>query len=176
MIIVVPSVHHTGTKFVYRYLLADEKGWEFVTPNPDTTMAYYKPDGSPRTGDKGKVRIHIDPPLMHRIHAWMADFPSIVPLRHPRNVAQSWKNRFKSFAELGEQWRLLKEEVDKYNPYYLPLNDSELKNEFLKKIEIGLKIEVEYDWPVICEGANEFNLLTDEDEGLVKSWMADGFF
>ena len=176
MIIVVPSVHHTGTKFVYRYLLSDEKGWEFVVPNPDTKSAYLNADGTPRKGNKGKVRIHIDKPLMPRVHAWMKEFPSIVPLRHPRAVAQSWKNKQKDLRWLGEQWEFLKREVDSYDPYYLPLNDSELRNDYLNDINNELDIDVDYNWPVICKGADEFKELTNQDEELIYSWMFDGFF
>ena len=168
-IIVVASVHHTGTKFVYRYLLDDANGWNFVVPNPDTSQA----------GDHeaflGKVRIHIDEPLMPRAINWMKEFPTLVPLRHPRNVAISWKAREKSLDWLEKQWELLKTVVDTFEPCYLPLNDSPLKDEFLYAASTKLGVKFPHAWPIVCS-ENLMAELTDEEEQRVQRWMADGFF
>lgn len=102
----------------------------------------------------------------------------MVPLRHPRAVAQSWKNRNKSLEWLDVQWKLLKEEVDSYSPFYIPLNDSELKEEFLCRAEKGLGVRFLHDWPIVCPGVaveGDFPL-DEEDEVWIKSWMEDGFF
>ena len=160
MIILVPSVHHTGTKLVHNELL---KGWPQINQQDHTEHSC------------GRIRIHLDEPFLEDVKYWLQRVPAIVPLRHPRKVALGWKRRHKLLTRLGEQWKALKEIVDPYGPYYLPI-DHEDRDAWLKKIERGLGLKFVTDWPVVGSSAAPEEALTDQDEFLLDSWMKDGFF
>lgn len=160
MIILVPSVHHTGTKTVFNDML---KGWTVINqqdPNPP---------------DDGKIRIHIDKAFLEDLDYWLKRAKTIVPLRHPRSVAIGWKRRWKPLTLLDWQWNWLKENVDPYNPYYLPV-DQEDRDSWLLKINKGLGTDFKTDWPVIGHSEAPLRELEEKDEYLVRSWMEDGFF
>lgn len=159
MLIVVPSVHHTGTKTVFLDILKDLQ--------PEVNQQDYK-------RNEGKLRIHIDKPFLDDLHFWCARCPAIVPLRHPRKVAYGWKARAKPLWDLTEQWNWLKEEIDPYVPYYLPL-DSPERGHWLQEINRSLGTSFTTDWPMLghSEATTE---LDDKDEFLIQSWMEDGFF
>lgn len=159
MRILVPSVHHTGTKLVYDELL---EGFPVGEPKE-------------RSGELWvKVRIHLEKQFLDDLIWWLDRVPAIVPLRHPRTVAKGWKFRAKRLEVLGEQWQMLKEKVDPYDPFYLPI-DQDDRDKWLGRIGEELKWKFTTDWPVIgsCGQSADLN---DKDEGLVKSWMEDGFF
>lgn len=160
MLILVPSVHHTGTKLVYNELL---KGFPEINQQDHSDHVW------------GKIRIHIDEAFLEDLHWWLKRVPAIVPLLHPRKVAIGWKVRAKRREELGEQWKMLKEEIDPYGPYYLPI-DAEDRDKRLDKIGQGLSWTFVTDWPVIGRCDDSRPELDDKDEFLVKSWMEDGFF
>ncbi len=148
--IVVPSVHHTGTKFVYEELLND------LAP-----------------GER-KLRMHCEDRFREDLHMLCSMYPAIVPLRHPRTMAEGWKTRGKSLDELNRQWLVLEEEVDFYDPYYLPL-DSPDRDRYLTEINKALKLSMRTDWS--NKWSNGLTAILDkEDERKVKIAMSTGFF
>lgn len=160
MIIVVPSVHHTGTKLVFNDILRD-------------LVAFNQQDKTPR--DSGKLRIHIDAPFLEDLHYWCAKCSIIVPIKHPRDVAIGWKVRFKKLGELAQQWTWLKEEIAPYDPLYLPI-DLPDRDEWLDKVNLKLNLKLNTDWPVIGRCDDPRPELDESEKTLVNSWMADGFF
>jgi hypothetical protein len=162
--IVVASVHHTGTNFVWQHLL---KGMTQVGMN-------YDPSGRKRPPENGFVRIHCDTDQHGYLQWWLKQFPCIVPLRHPMAVAASWKAREKSLDNLAIQWKILKEKVDPYLPMYLPI-DSPDREQWLEQIRGFLNPELQTDWPVIMS-CNKSAELSDNDRQAVVEVMADGFF
>ncbi len=160
MIILVPSVHHTGTKLVFKDIL---RGLPEINQQDYTEH------------ETGKIRIHIDEPFLEDLHYWLKRVPAIVPLLHPRKVASGWKVRFKRREELGEQWNWLKTEIDPYDPYYLPI-DHEDRDRWLGRIGKALGLKLATGWPVIGKCEDKRFELDDKDEYLVNSWMDDGFF
>ena len=148
MTILVASVHHNGTKLVFDDILV---------------------------GVTDKVRIHLEPKFWAGLHIYAKGSDIIVPLRHPRIVAEGWKVRSKRREELGEQYRILKEEIDPYHPYYLPI-EHEDRDQWLHTIGICLGLNLTTDWPVIGKCEDVRSKLDDKDEYLLSSWMEDGFF
>ena len=162
MWILVSSVHHTGTKVIFQDVLKD-----LIAISQGNRDKYIPP---------GKLRIHMDPePFAKDIHHWAKKAEIIVPLRHPRSVAIGWKSREKRLDWLDAQWKFLKEKVDPYNPFYLPIDRPD-KDAWLRKINMALETDFTTDWPVIGQYSGEYAELDEKDERWVKTWMKDGFF
>ena len=148
--ILVASVHHTGTKLVYSWILEN-------------------------IDDLDKYRVHIEPKNLEELRELREVADIIVPLRHPMIVANGWKRRGKRLEELGTQWHMLKTDIAPYNPYYLPI-EHEDRDEWLTHIGQKLGVRLKTDWPIIgrtCAPAEE---LEEKDKALVLNWMKDGFF
>ncbi len=99
----------------------------------------------------------------------------VVPLRHPRIIARGWKSRAKSMEMLSYQWMMLKEIVDPYKPYYLPIENDD-RDEWLATFSKGIGRYVDDSWPVVGKSPEPKPDLNKEEEGFVASWMDDGFF
>lgn len=160
MRLLVASVHHTGTMLVFDDILA---GFPIIDPQDHSEHEW------------GKVQIHLEERFLEDLEWWLKRVPTIVPLRHPREVAIGWKVRAKRREELGEQWKLLKEVIDPYQPHYLPV-DSLNKDMWLQKIARVESLILATNWPVIGRCDDPRPELDDKDEFLVRSWMEDGFF
>ena len=157
--IVVASVHHTGTNFVWQHLL---KGMKQVGMGSD---------GAPKNSF---ARIHCDLSQHIFLERWLKKCPCIVPLRHPLTVAASWKARGKNLSNLAGQWQILKTEVDPYLPMYLPI-DSPEREQWLEPIRGFIDPKLQTDWPVVMS-CNKSAELTDDERASVFEVMADGFF
>ena len=147
-VILVASVHHTGTKLVYDGIL---------------------------TGIENKLRIHLEPRFHRDIQECLGLATIIVPLRHPRIVARGWKFRSKSLEMLGAQWTMLKEVIEPHWPCYLPI-ENEDRDDWLDKVILAIGRKVDTSWPVIGRSPEPKPDLSREEEELVASWMEDGFF
>ena len=162
--IVVASVHHTGTNFVWQHLLAGV---------PEVGMDYgrYSTYQPPKNGF---VRIHCDRAQHEYLQWWLNRCVCIVPLRHPISVAESWKARGKDLSELAGQWQILKNEVDPHDPMYLPVDSPERMN-WLDTISRHVNQELQTGWPVVMS-CHKSAQLTDDERASVLETMADGFF
>ncbi len=127
--LIFPTVQHTGSHFVVGLL-----GFDI-----NKAMSW-KHDG------KGEYYFdHIHPALKHRFLPLLEGKTIIIPLRHPKVVAKSWADRKKDEQELIECFECLVNDVDKFDPYYLPL-DSDRRDEYLQKINEGLGLDLVTDW------------------------------
>lgn len=170
-VIVVPTVHHTGTKFVYNDLLGALS--ELSPQGPEDVMQLTRKEIEERPF-RQKVRIHCEECFVGNLRKWCKEFPSIVPLRHPRTMAKAWKFRDKSLDWLNKQWGVLQEEVDIYEPLYLPLDVPD-RDLYLSRINFSLGLNLKTDWS--NKWSCGFSAELDEaDEEKVKSAMSNGFF
>ncbi len=165
-VILVASVHHTGTKLVHDDILG-----HLTTVNPET-FDFTNPGELP---ELGKIRFHLESQFLEQLIWWRYRSPIIVPLLHPRTVAIGWAARQKRREELGEQWKILKGEIDPFHPHYLPIDQSD-RDERLRKIEKELGLKLKTDWPTIGHCDVPRSELSMKDEHLLKGWMNDGFF
>lgn len=160
MKILVASIHHTGTKTIFNDLLRCY---------PEINQQNYD---YPFTG---KIRIHIDGAFIEDLRHWRLKADVIVPLRHPRTLAIGWKSRSKPLWQLEDQITLLKEEIAPFAPFYIPI-DKDDRDDWLNKVNSGLKLHLTTDWPVIGKHGGDYLELDKSEERLVDSWMEDGFF
>ncbi len=166
MVIVVPSIHHTGTNFVLQNLLR-----KFAThPN---TIASLPPEQS-------KVHVHVEPSLVGQLDHWVRlMYPMLVPIRHPASVARSWKARGKPVSEMVGQWQMLIDQVAPFKPSYLPL-DVDNREDWLEAFCDKFSLDLSTDWEVV-RGSGI--VITDPDAELnavelseIDSLMSSPFF
>ena len=138
--IVIPSIQHTGTKFVAS--MFDGYCWKSLNE-----------DWHERSVFVG----HISPGQINNVKTKMLQHRAIVPLRHPFLVAESWKRRGKSIAELVDNFRLLVNEVDPLNPFYIAI-DGEDREEHLSYINSQLDLNLKTDWSVVNSVSGTYNL------------------
>lgn len=132
MTLCVPTVQHTGSKFITAHLLAGQT-------KRDIKKGYVGPG------------VYFDHLWPHKWEWWqplLDQFPAIVPLRHPSAVYESWRARGRPFREMTDQWRVLIEKVDPYQPYYLPL-DVEDRQGYLDRINTELGMNLTTEWKVV---------------------------
>ena len=162
MIVVVASVHHTGTHFLYEHLF---DGWHRYNSGYDCIA---EPHG------RGIVRIHCDEQQSKYLPRWMDSHRVVVPMRHPMSVAASWIAREKDMKKLYFQWNCLKTLVHPCAPMYLPLDSPDRMN-WLDTICRNVDEELQTEWPVIMS-CNKSATLSENDRAAVIEVMADGFF
>lgn len=137
MFIFIASVHHTGTQFTEK-LVKD---------------AGYGPTDKPEKGgpseNKDYHRAHIAHSVQIELKDWLdRGFPLIVPLRHPVEVAASWKARSKPIKQMVRQFALLQELVLPYNPYFLPV-DHDMRDIYLQVIQENIDASLATDWTIV---------------------------
>ncbi len=162
--IVVASVHHTGTNFVWQDLLS---GLTEVGMN-------YGHYGKIQPPENGFTRIHCDLAQYDYLEWWLERYNCVVPLRHPMSVAASWKARGEDLSLLPFQWEILKNEVDPHKPSYLPMDVPE-RDKWLAEFNERNGLNIHTDWPVIMS-CNKSAELSQNDRQAVIEVMADGFF
>ena len=122
--ILVPTIPHTGTHFMRDHLLKEP----------------------------GLARVeHIYPNSCVDLEAIAKVSPTIIPLRHPLLVAESWKRRAKDVFELPMWWSNLVTYFDPHGPFYLCLDKPEIRDGQLADINRDLEMELETNWPVLRE-------------------------
>lgn len=154
--ILVPTIPRTGTHFMRDHLLV------------------------------GHAK-HVDHIWPDNMDAWVDEIseghPIIVPLRHPFEVAQSWKRRESGrnplkVMDLPDWWRRLSGMIDPARPYYLPLDLPAERELALAKINCNLELKLRTDWPVLREEGVNFSvasggLETEEYQVAVLDIMAE---
>lgn len=145
MIINIPTIPHTGS-----YLVADGLFGGFKRLGLNS---------KPENGCK-----YFDHLFLHKIDAWkgkMEAYPSIIPLRHPILTAVSWARRNRDLGEMCVMWYVLVEQLDRYNPYYIPV-DSPNRNDWLDRLNKGLRLDLSTNWPIINSKHNTFEATIED--------------
>ena len=175
--ILIPTIEHTGTHFVVSLFgteidLSRRPGMQaFDSLRPDIQQELIKrlshmKDTVPGGTDPmvpSSIRLDPDAPVLADQVVFehipkqlpmllaLAEVESIIiPLRHPKVTAVSWKSRGKDEAQMCDDFRTVVEQFDPLNPYYLPI-DSERRQDFLDEINIAFDLELETDWTPIGE-------------------------
>lgn len=141
MIILVPTIPHTGTK-----LLTED-----ILRSFEHNALRNKPK------NRQKIDDHIYPEKLTRWKELLAEYPAIIPLRNPVSIAVSWQRRNKDIGEFIVMWYILVEIIDQYNPQYLPIDTKE-RDYYLNRINKKLRLELYTDWPVINSVHNSIDV------------------
>jgi hypothetical protein len=149
-VILVASVPHSGSRFVLKLLGKPAFFWHV-----------YQGESLEYITELGKF------------------CPVVVPLRHPRAVAQSWVNRGKPIRTHAKHeamcvmFRTLIDVVDKLKPLYLPV-DVPNRDEYLSALK-GVAGELHTNWEPVTDGLPQ-KALSEDDELAVSELLADPFF
>jgi hypothetical protein len=105
-------------------------------------------------------------------------FPTIIPLRHPSLIEESWKRREGEFEKeswrLKEEWEFLINEIDPHSPYYLPI-DAPDRQDYLDKINKDLGLNIRTRWKPVHSKKNTHSLTFGEIEDYIKPF-AERFY
>lgn len=156
--ILVPTIPHAGTHFMRDVLFAGMV-----------------------QGTKGRVRVeHLTPSSCPTLVEMGRKAEGVViPLRHPCEIALSWRRRGKDIlgatgsATLGQWMSNMVEYFDPLDPHYLPLDTSE-RELYLRRMNFDLGLELETDWqPVRGEEYQQPAVLTQQEFGHILEAIGD---
>jgi len=139
VIFTIPTIQHTGTKFLAK--LFGQIHWASFYEKPEC-------DDFLHVGHLTRNSIDAIKRLNHKI---------IIPLRHPYLVAESWRRRNKPLDELEENFHLLVDELDPLNPLYLPI-DVDNRQDYLDQINDDLGLALVTEWGVENSKKSTYNL------------------
>jgi hypothetical protein len=145
MIILLPTVKHTGSHFVLNQLLKD-----FIRidlKNAKKQICEIEKDGC----FNGVVFDHLFP---HKMKLWEKLFEkhrAIIPIRNKHEVWKSWRKRSNEpDRDLFDQMWEIVENLDKYDPFYINIDNQEIRDKQLDFINKELKLKLNADgWPVV---------------------------
>lgn len=129
--IVVSTIPHSGSRLLVDEIL--KTPWQALANKPKPGFNYFE-----------HIYTHNAP--LHKMR--MEQYSAIVTLRHPLLVASSWKQRGMDIGEMCVCWYILVEQLDKYEPLYLPI-DAKDRDEYLNKINQKLGLDLQTDWPLV---------------------------
>jgi hypothetical protein len=143
VIIAIPSIQHTGTHFVRTHHLGKYERLEISEPVP---RCWWRGDYV--------YQAHLMDGHMEYWPEILLKVPAIVPLRHPYLVFETWKRESAKGVPgrepeiLVRYWETLINEIDRYNPFYLPI-DSPNREEYVGRINKVLRLDLSMRFPVI---------------------------
>lgn len=130
--IIVPTIRHSGSHFVVNLLGYDIK----QTFN-------WKQAGKARPDSL--IFDHISPHRIGIITGLVSKHLTIIPLRHPFLIEKSWDDRNKDKEDLYQSFKTLINDIDPYEPFYLPL-DTRDRETCLNAIRAATGLTLATDW------------------------------
>ena len=129
------SIQHSGTKLLVRKFQCDELALR------DETEGLHV----------GHISTGQWPHIISRIKD-----PTIIPMRHPHLVWESWRRRGKNINELIENYHLLID-LDQYQPFYVNI-DLPIRDWQIDKINTELNLTLAKEWPIINSVCGTYNI------------------
>lgn len=136
MIVVIPSVEHTGSRLVANHIF---HSFQQINIASETEAPY------------AKQYEHVYANKMEAFHRACKQHPVIIPMRHPIRCAWSWEQRQKPLDEYFKQWDSL-QDLFVYDHAVIRVDLKE-RNEDLKAVNDKLGINVSTFWPYVGERA-----------------------
>ena len=164
MIILIPSVMHTGL-----HLLLDVfKHWKVIGPVLDGSQVMTPPQDEERY----IIPVHLTK-SNREIYRLVQDYPSVVPMRHPVKVLESFKRRGLTQEYFEEQWKCLIRIKDRLIRYVHV--DQERRDQDL---EIAGKLagtRLSSDWPILTvKNTIDFEVTEDRVKSL-PDWVMEHY-
>lgn len=139
MIILLPTVKHTGSHFCLKQLLKGFVPIQLKTAKKDIKLL---------SGDM----VVFDHLYKHKMRLWrdlLKEYPAIVPLRNKKAVMESWMSRGEDLEDFHEQWAMLKSIVCK-RVYFINIDDPLMRERQLETINFDLGLNLDPGkWEVI---------------------------
>jgi len=74
---------------------------------------------------------------------------TIVPMRHPCRIRESWRRRGRTLAELDRSWDILINHVHNPQCVYIPV-DTGTREKMLKVASDRMGLDMKTNWDVVC--------------------------
>ncbi len=94
-------------------------------------------------------------------------YPVVVPLRHPFEVANSWRSRFEPLEKMFEQWRELTEICNEIDVYFLPIDHPD-RQIYLKTLSDCVGVPLETRWKKYGHKPGNAEFTQDEIKSLIE--------
>lgn len=133
--IIIPTIPHTGTRFTENLFI--QQGYSSAAMNEEIS------DSRTKVIRVGHISIGQRPHILKHIFSNIA----VIPLRHPYLTAESWRRREKPLEEMCYAYRLLVNELDSFDPLYLPI-DTPDREYYLNEISDFLGVNLATEWEV----------------------------
>jgi hypothetical protein len=138
MKVIVPSVMHSGTHVVrYKILRA------FFKDNEDTCLF--------NANTKNEmIGFHVD--QAYRFQRELQEGFVVIPMRHPRRIAKSWRSRERTPARRPYNTDNLYSQLDqlielhKYDPFYIHIDVPEIREQQVQELGELLNLDLFYDF------------------------------
>ena len=159
MIIVLPTIMHTGT-----FLLIDD------------VFKWFKHIGCAQEPEGDCViHCHTTNSFFYEVASCMDKHPVVSPIRHPARVLESFKRRnHLNYRVFREQFGCMADLVEGRDVFYIHIDEPDLRDAELARInnELGLKLKT--DWPLVnCVGKTHDIKLTKEMMDEIPQWIMD---
>jgi hypothetical protein len=128
-IVCVPTVPHTGSKFVAKHLLQD---FRELNPRRDTGAGVYW--------------AHVWPDMRPYWDEVLTKGPVIVPMRKPRDIMLSHARRGRPLEDVLFLFDNLVEWVLPHDPLFLPI-DAQDRDQWLADINKATGLDLKTEWP-----------------------------
>lgn len=148
MKILIPTVPHTGTHLLSSFF--EKAGFASVPVHMQN-----KPENSVTT-------THIDTPTrMKAVTKSMKEFTTVVPIRHPYLVAESWMRREQRLERMYAAYRRLPY-LYEMGALFVPV-DSPERDSFIERMNDKLGTNIRPDWGEVINGYQNTHNMTYKD-------------
>jgi len=130
MILLLPTVKHTGSHFVLKQLLPDFEQMnlkDIDNLDPDKNIVIFD---------------HLYPSKMDLWEPLMAKYPAIIPLRNKQDIMESWERREEPIDDFFDQWQILGR-MRKYKVYFINLDAPKFRRMQLRRINQELDLNLD---------------------------------
>jgi hypothetical protein len=148
MKILIPTVPHTGTHLLSSFF--EKAGFESVPAHMNA-----KPEKSVTT-------THIDTQVrFNHVLGLMNEFNTVIPIRHPYLVAESWIRREQPLNRMLAAYRRLPAMYEA-GAMFVPVDVPE-RDTYIKKVNKALGINLKPDWGTVVNGYHNTHTMTYKD-------------
>ena len=154
MIILAPTIQHTGSYFLVKHLLADfeQRNLKDGVEDGSVTFDHTLPSKHERWLE-----------IIHGLREKRINFHTIVPLREPHKIFISWQRRGRDFQELIDQVEYMVALQDEIRPLFLPIDHKD-RQDYLDVINKATGLNLETDWHIVHGKKDTHNAKIEELE------------
>lgn len=158
MIVLVPSIFHTGSHVLWGMF----KDWERIGTHLEDMRLSDDTDYW--------VQFHLTDNQSHSFDLTRR-YKMVIPMRHPVRVWESFNRKGLKMSFFEEQWRNL-ERVMEHGPRFIHV-DSRDRDEHVKRVSEWLERPLHNDWPLMTTSNTHNLLVTPERTRALPGWIME---
>lgn len=154
------TVQHTGTRFLIRHLLTEQARLEKAEDAPAEGRWFHRHCTLKNLMEMTRI-------------CERGGYPLVISMRHPREVALSWKKKGYALADFRDSFRRLFT-FERFSPLYVAVDSLSTRQRQLQALSDILGCELKTDWkPVGVDNENAMVPLDDDEEAMVAGLMRE---